>query len=155
MLGKNANFGLSVGFGLATGLFADDLLTAYGALLVGQHAARRQLPEHRGAILFTGACAGVKGYPQSAAFAMGKFELRGLAQSMARELSQQGIHVGHIVIDGAIRAASETSHRDKNDCLDPNAIASAYLHLLASPRSAWSWEIEVRPWVENFCSAAS
>lgn len=125
-------------------------VTAYGAFLVGQQAARRQLPGRQGAILFTGASAGVKGYPQSAAFAMGKFALRGLAQSMARELAPQGIHVGHIVIDGAIRPAGETADGGKDDRLDPDAIALTYLHLLAQPRNAWTWEIEVRPWVEKF-----
>jgi NAD(P)-dependent dehydrogenase (short-subunit alcohol dehydrogenase family) len=125
-------------------------ITAYGAFLVGQQAARRQLPGRHGAILFTGASAGVKGYPQSAAFAMGKFALRGLAQSMARELAPQGIHVGHVVIDGAIRPAGETTDGGEDDRLDPDAIASTYLHLLAQPRNAWTWEIEVRPWVEKF-----
>ena len=125
-------------------------VTAYGAFVVGQQAARRQLPERQGAILFTGASAGVKGYPQSAAFAMGKFALRGLAQSMARELAPQGIHVGHIVIDGAIRPAGQTTDGAKDDRLDPDAIALTYLHLLAQPRNAWTWEIEVRPWVEKF-----
>ena len=125
-------------------------ITAYGAFLVGQQAARRQLPGRHGAILFTGASAGVKGYPQSAAFAMGKFALRGLAQSMARELAPQGIHVGHVVIDGAIRPAGEITDGGEDDRLDPDAIASTYLHLLAQPRNAWTWEIEVRPWVEKF-----
>ncbi|MDQ6628708.1 MAG: SDR family NAD(P)-dependent oxidoreductase [Pseudomonadota bacterium] len=125
-------------------------VTAYGAFLVGQQAARRMLPRRQGAILFTGASAGVKGYPQSAAFAMGKFALRGLAQSMARELAPQGIHVGHIVIDGAIRPAGETADGGNDDRLDPDAIASTYLQLLAQPRNAWTWEIEVRPWVEKF-----
>lgn len=125
-------------------------VTAYGAFLVGQQAARRMLPTRQGAILFTGASAGVKGYPQSAAFAMGKFALRGLAQSMARELAPQGIHVGHVVIDGAIRPPGEAADGGNDDRLDPDAIASTYLQLLAQPRNAWTWEIEVRPWVEKF-----
>jgi len=125
-------------------------VTAYGAFLVAQQAARRMLPRREGAILFTGASAGVKGYPQSAAFAMGKFALRGLAQSMARELAPQGIHVGHVVIDGAIRPRADAADVGKDDRLDPDAIASTYLHLLAQPRNAWTWEIEVRPWVEKF-----
>ena len=125
-------------------------VTAYGAFLVAQQAARRMLPKGKGAILFTGASAGVKGYPQSAAFAMGKFALRGLAQSMARELMPQGIHIGHIVVDGSIRPAGEATDNDKDDRLDPDAIASTYLHLLSQPRNSWSWEIEVRPWVERF-----
>ncbi len=125
-------------------------VTAHGAFLVAQQAARRMLPNRHGAILFTGASAGVKGYPQSAAFAMGKFALRGLAQSMARELAPQGIHVGHIVVDGSIRPAGAAGDDAKDDRLDPDAIASTYLHLLAQPRNAWSWEVEVRPWVERF-----
>ena len=125
-------------------------VTAYGAFLVAQQAARRMVPRRQGAILFTGASAGVKGYAQSAAFAMGKFALRGLAQSMARELTPQGIHVAHIVIDGAIRPPGDAVDGGKDDRLDPDAIALTYLHLLAQPRNAWTWEIEVRPWVEKF-----
>lgn len=125
-------------------------VTAMGAFYVAQQAARHMLPQRRGAILFTGASAGVKGYPQSAAFAMGKFALRGLAQSMARELSLQGIHVGHIVIDGGIRPPAAGAADANDEQLDPDAIASTYLHLLNQPRSAWTWEIEVRPWVERF-----
>jgi NAD(P)-dependent dehydrogenase (short-subunit alcohol dehydrogenase family) len=126
-------------------------ITAYGGFLVGQEAARRMLPHRRGAILFTGASASVKGYAQSAAFAMGKFALRGLAQSMARELAPQGIHVAHFVIDGAIARADRTPPADAPDSmLDPDAIAANYLHVLRQPRSAWTWEIELRPWVERF-----
>jgi NAD(P)-dependent dehydrogenase (short-subunit alcohol dehydrogenase family) len=126
-------------------------VTAYGAFLVAQEAVKRMLPRGHGAILFTGASASVKGYAQSAPFAMGKFALRGLAQSMARELSPQGIHVGHIVIDGGIRSQTRLVPSDKPDSLlDPDAIAQAYLDLLRQPRSAWAWEIELRPWVEKF-----
>jgi NAD(P)-dependent dehydrogenase (short-subunit alcohol dehydrogenase family) len=126
-------------------------VTAYGAFLVAQQAARRMLPKKHGAILLTGASAGVKGYPQSAPFAMGKFALRGLAQSMARELSPQGIHVAHVVIDGGIRSAHRPDPADKPDStLDPDAIAESYMHLIHQPRSAWAWEIELRPWVEKF-----
>ncbi|QDY99349.1 SDR family NAD(P)-dependent oxidoreductase [Nitratireductor mangrovi] len=126
-------------------------VTAYGAFLVAQQAARRMLPEGKGTILFTGASAGVKGYPQSASFAMGKFALRGLAQSMARELHPKGIHVGHVVIDGAIRNPGRTEPADKPDSmLDPDAIAETYMQLIGQDRSAWAWEIELRPWVENF-----
>lgn len=126
-------------------------VTAFGAFLVSQQAARRMLPNRHGAILLTGASAGVKGYPQSAPFAMGKFALRGLAQSMARELSPQGIHVVHMVIDGGVRSASRGSDPQRADAmLDPDAIAASYLHLLHQPRNAWSWELEVRPWVETF-----
>ena len=126
-------------------------VTAYGAFLVAQQAARRMLPKKHGAILLTGASAGVKGYPQSAPFAMGKFALRGLAQSMARELSPQGIHVAHVVVDGGIRSARRSDPADSPDStLDPDAIAGSYMHLIHQPRSAWAWEIELRPWVEKF-----
>ena len=126
-------------------------VTAYGAFLVAQQAARRMLPKKHGAILLTGASAGVKGYPQSAPFAMGKFALRGLAQSMARELSPQGIHVAHVVVDGGIRSAHRPDPADRPDStLDPDAIAESYMHLIHQPRSAWAWEIELRPWVEKF-----
>ena len=122
------------------------LVTAYGAFLMAQHAARRMLPRGTGALLFTGASAGVKGFANSAPFAMGKFALRGLYQSLARELHPQGIHVGHVVIDGAIgRAGDGDATR-----LDPDAIADSYLHLLDQPRSSWAWEIELRPSVERF-----
>jgi NAD(P)-dependent dehydrogenase (short-subunit alcohol dehydrogenase family) len=126
-------------------------VTAFGGFQVAQEAVRRMLPKGAGAILFTGASASVKGYAQSAPFAMGKFALRGLAQSMARELSPQGIHVAHVVVDGGIRSAHRPESADRPDAtLDPDAIAASYLHLLEQPRSAWSWEIEVRPWVEKF-----
>jgi NAD(P)-dependent dehydrogenase (short-subunit alcohol dehydrogenase family) len=126
-------------------------VSAFGGFLVAQEAAKRMLPHKHGAILFTGASASVKGYAQSAPFAMGKFALRGLAQSMARELSPQGIHIAHIVIDGGIRSASRADPPDKPDSmLDPDAIAQTYLDLLQQQRSAWAWEIELRPWVERF-----
>jgi Short-chain dehydrogenases of various substrate specificities len=127
------------------------LISAFAGFLVGQAAARRMLPRGRGAILFTGASASVKGYAQSAPFAMGKFALRGLAQSMARELDPQGIHVAHFVIDGGIRSARRAVPADRPDSLlDPDAIAQSYLHVLQQPRSAWTFEVELRPWVEKF-----
>ena len=126
-------------------------VTAFGAFVVAQHAVRRMLVERHGAILFTGASASVKGYAQSAPFAMGKFALRGLAQSMAREFAPQGIHVAHFVIDGAIGAAAPADSASATDArLDPDAIAAEYLHVLRQPRSAWTWEMELRPWVEKF-----
>ena len=126
-------------------------VTAYGAFLVAQEAVKRMLPRGHGAILFTGASASVKGYAQSAPFAMGKFALRGMAQSMARELSPHGIHVGHVVIDGGIRSQARPIPPDKPDSmLDPDAIAQTYMDLLRQPRSAWAWEVELRPWVEKF-----
>ena len=126
-------------------------VSAFGGFLVAQQAARRMLPKGEGAILFTGASASVKGYAQSVPFAMGKFALRGLAQALARELSPRGIHVAHFVIDGGIRSERRPPSPDKPDALlDPDAIAESYWHVLQQPRSAWSWEIELRPWVENF-----
>src|SRR5580698_11386167 len=126
-------------------------VSAFGGFLVAQQAVKRMLPNHHGAILFTGASASVKGYSQSAPFAMGKFSLRGLAQSMARELSPQGIHVAHFVIDGGIRSAARAEPADRPDSmLDPDAIAASYWSVLQQPRSAWTWELELRPWVEKF-----
>jgi NAD(P)-dependent dehydrogenase (short-subunit alcohol dehydrogenase family) len=126
-------------------------VSAFGGFLVAQQAVRRMLPKRHGAILFTGASASVKGYAQSAPFAMGKFALRGLAQSMARELAPQGIHVAHVVIDGGIKSARRAEGPDAPaSMLDPDAIAQSYLHLVHQPRSSWSWEIELRPWVEKF-----
>jgi len=125
--------------------------TAFGGFLVTQQAARHMLPRGRGAILFTGATASIKGFAQSAAFAMGKFALRGLAQSAARELGPKGIHVAHFIIDGAVRSAQRPEPVDKPDgMLDPDAIAQAYIDVLRQPRSAWSQEVELRPWLEHF-----
>lgn len=129
-------------------------VSAFGGFLVAQAAARRMLPKGQGAVLFTGASASVKGYANSSAFAMGKFALRGLAQSMARELAPKGIHVAHFVIDGGIRSGRRLERQDAVDSpdsmLDPDAIARSYLHVLEQDRSAWTWEIELRPWVERF-----
>jgi NAD(P)-dependent dehydrogenase (short-subunit alcohol dehydrogenase family) len=130
-------------------------VSAFGGFLVAQQAVKRMLPKGQGpghgAVIFTGASASVKGYAQSAPFAMGKFALRGLAQSIARELQPQGIHVAHVVIDGGIRSEGRPNPPDKPDSmLDPDAIAQSYLHLLQQPRSAWAWEIELRPWLERF-----
>lgn len=130
------------------------MVSGFGGFLVAQQAAKRMLPHAHGAILFTGASASVKGYAQSSPFAMGKFALRGLAQSLARELSPRGIHVAHFVIDGGIRSAARperTEPADRPDSmLDPDAIALSYWNVLQQPRSAWSWEMELRPWVEKF-----
>jgi NAD(P)-dependent dehydrogenase (short-subunit alcohol dehydrogenase family) len=126
-------------------------VSAFGGFLVAQQAATRMLPNKHGAILFTGASASVKGYAQSVPFAMGKFALRGLAQSMARELSPQGIHVAHVVIDGGIKSDRRAEPADKpQSLLDPADIAASYMHVIKQPRSAWTQEFEVRPWVEKF-----
>ena len=122
------------------------MITCYGGFLVGQAAARMMLGRGRGTILFTGASASVKGYARSAPFAMGKFGLRGLVQSMARELAPRNVHVAHFVIDGGIGRGSG----EADDRLDPDAIAETYLQVHCQHRSAWTWEVELRPWVETF-----
>ncbi|HEX3497770.1 MAG TPA: SDR family NAD(P)-dependent oxidoreductase [Stellaceae bacterium] len=125
------------------------MVTCYGGFLVGQAAAKAMLARGSGSILFTGASASVKGYVNSAPFAMGKFGLRGLAQSMARELAPKNIHVAHFVIDGGIEQAGAGS-RGPDALLKPDAIARNYLDIHRQHRSAWTWEMELRPWVENF-----
>ncbi|MEH2482253.1 NAD(P)-dependent dehydrogenase (short-subunit alcohol dehydrogenase family) [Nitrobacteraceae bacterium AZCC 2146] len=126
-------------------------VSAFGGFLVAQQALKRMLPNKRGAILFTGASASIKGFAQSAPFAMGKFALRGMAQSLAREFAPQGIHVAHFVIDGGIRSSVRAEPADRPDSmLDPDAIAVNYWNVLQQPRSAWSSELEIRPWVEKF-----
>ena len=123
-------------------------ISAYAGFLVARRAAMAMRERGSGSIQFTGASASVKGYPNSACFAMGKFALRGLAQSMARELAPQGVHVAHFVIDGGI--ASDARVPDHGEWLDPDAIAETCLHVHRQHRSAWTWEVELRPWVENF-----
>lgn len=128
-------------------------VSTFAGFLVGQEAARRMVAAGGGAIFFTGASASVKGYAQSAPFAMGKFALRGLAQSMARELGPKNIHVAHFVIDGGVRNAERGRPGDAaspDSLLDPDAIAQTYMATLKQPRSAWSLEVELRPWVERF-----
>ena len=126
-------------------------VTAFGAFLTVQQASRRMLPAGRGAILLTGATAGLKGFAGSAAFAMGKFALRGLAQSAARELGPKGIHVAHIVVDGGVRSGTRPDPADRPDStLTPDGVAEAYLALLRQPRDAWTFELDLRPWVETF-----
>lgn len=123
-------------------------VSAYAGFLVARRAAMAMRERGSGSIQFTGASASVKGYPESACFAMGKFALRGLAQSMARELAPTGVHVAHFVIDGGIE--SDVRVPDHDEWLDPDAIAQTYLHVHRQHRSAWTWEVEVRPWVEHF-----
>jgi NAD(P)-dependent dehydrogenase (short-subunit alcohol dehydrogenase family) len=126
-------------------------ISAFGGFLVIQQAARRMIPRGNGAILLTGASASIKGYPHSAAFAMGKFALRGLAQSTARELSPKGIHVAHFIIDGGVRGPRHPDVADRPDgTLHPDAIAQTYIEVLRQPRSAWSHEVDMRPWIEPF-----
>jgi NAD(P)-dependent dehydrogenase (short-subunit alcohol dehydrogenase family) len=127
------------------------MVSAFGGFLVAQQAVKRMLPKQSGCIVFTGASASVKGYAQSAPFAMGKFALRGLAQSMARELHPQGIHVAHVIVDGGIKSERRQEPADKPaSMLDPSDIAAAYLDVIRQRKSAWTHEVEVRPWVEKF-----
>jgi NAD(P)-dependent dehydrogenase (short-subunit alcohol dehydrogenase family) len=131
-------------------------VTAIGAFLMGKHAARRMLTAGpvagcRGTILFTGASAGVKGFPESASFAMGKFAQRGLAESMARELHPKGIHVAWVNIDGAILTPGRTDPEDRPGALlRPEEIARTYRYLIEQERSAWTNEVALRPWLEHF-----
>ncbi len=126
-------------------------VNALGAFLAARQCARRMKKFGGGTMLFTGASAGIKGYANSSAFAMGKFALRGLCQSLARELAPQNIHVAHFVIDGLIYQPDRGEPYDEaRKCLDPQAIAESYLQIAAQDRSAWTWEIELRPWLENF-----
>ena len=129
------------------------MITSYGGFLVGQAAAKRMIKAGNGTILFTGASASVKGYANSAAFAMGKLGLTGLVQSMARELQPQNIHVAQVVIDGGIcdpARPERLTSRGPDGCLDPDAIAQTYLHLHRQHRSTWASHIELRPWSEKF-----
>jgi len=121
-------------------------VTCYGAFLVAQEATKRMLKRKSGSIFFTGATAGVKGFANSAVFAMGKFGLRGLAQSLARELHPQNIHIGHFIIDGGIGYTSSSEY----EMINPDAIAKTYLNFHYQEKSAWSYEIELRTWKEKF-----
>ncbi len=129
------------------------MVTAYGGFLVAQAAVKRMLPLGRGSVFFTGASASIKGYAESAPFAMGKFALRGLAQSLAREMGPKGLHVAHFVIDGGILKAgadARSAGRGEDGMLSPDAIAKTYLEVHRQQRSAWSFEIDLRPWSEKF-----
>ena len=128
-------------------------ISCFGGFLVAQQAAKQMIKRGSGSILLTGASASVKGYPNSSSFAMGKFGLRGLAQSLARELQPQNIHVAHFVIDGGILQGADDARgaqRGDDGMLLPDEIAKSYLQVHRQHRSAWSWEIELRPWVEKF-----
>jgi len=130
--------------------------TAYGAFLVAQQAAIDMKRIGGGALFFTGATASVKGFPNFASFAMGKFALRGLAQSLARELGPENIHVAHFIIDGGIASpgrdlnTEDTASNAKDAQLEPDSIAQTYMAVLNQHRSAWTHEIDLRPWVESF-----
>ncbi len=128
------------------------LTGAFGGFLVAQAAARRMRAQGSGSLFFTGATASVKAGANSVPFSMEKFALRGLAQALARELAPQNIHVAHFVIDGGISSSwsqpGEGGPADK--WLDPDAIADTYLAIHRQHRSAWTWEVELRPWVERF-----
>ena len=123
-------------------------VTAFGAFLVAQAAAKRMIAAGQGSLCFTGASASTKGYPESSPFAMGKFAVRGLAQSLARELGPKGIHVAHFVIDGSISKTAAATGEDRQ--LSPEAIARTYLEIHGQHRSAWTFEVDLRPWVERF-----
>ena len=121
-------------------------ITSYGGFLVAQQAAKRMLKNKRGSIFFTGATASIKGFPKSTVFAMGKFGLRGLAQSLARELHPQNIHIGHFIIDGGIGQENYGSYKT----IHPDEIAKVYLQFHNQDKSAWSWETQLRTSVEKF-----
>ena len=121
-------------------------ITSYGGFLVSQQSAKRMLKKKRGSIFLTGATASIKGFPNSSVFAMGKFGLRGLAQSLARELHPQNIHIGHFIIDGGIGRENYGSYKT----IHPDEIAKVYLQFHNQDTSAWSWETQIRTSVEKF-----
>ena len=121
-------------------------VTCFGAFLVAQEASKRMLKRKSGSIFFTGASASIKGFANSSVFAMGKFGLRGLAQSLARELHPKNIHIGHFIIDGGIGRQSIGNY----EMINPDSIAKTYLQFHNQDKSAWSWEIELRTWIEKF-----
>jgi NAD(P)-dependent dehydrogenase (short-subunit alcohol dehydrogenase family) len=126
-------------------------VTAFGAFLAVHHAAKRMVPRGHGAILLTGASASLKGFPQSSPFAMGKFALRGLAQSAARELGPKGVHVAHFIIDGGVSREDVADGDGRKDSrLHPDSIAETYFSTMMQPRDAWSHEVDLRPWIERF-----
>jgi len=132
-------------------------MACFAGFLAGREAARAMVPRGRGAILFTGATASVRGRDGFAAFAAAKHGLRAVAQSMARELGPQGIHVAHVVIDGAVDGVFIRSNRDNVDdlladdaILKPEDIAASFVALTKQPRSAWTHELDLRPWRESW-----
>jgi len=132
-------------------------MACFSGFLAGREAARRMTPRGRGTIIFTGATASVRGGKGFAAFASAKHGLRALSQSMARELGPQGVHVAHTIIDGAIDTAwiaenfpARYALKDQDGILNPDHIADAYWMLHAQPRDAWTYELDLRPWMETF-----
>lgn len=132
-------------------------MACFGGFLAGREAARVMAPRGRGTLIFTGATASLRGREGFAAFAAAKAGLRALAQSLARELGPQGVHVAHVVIDGAVDGTFIRSIRGEVDdllardsILKPADIAAAYLHLHRQPRSAWTHEMDLRPWSETW-----
>lgn len=132
-------------------------MAAFAGFLAGREAARVMTPRGQGTIIFTGATASMRGSAGFSAFAGAKFALRALAQSMARELGPKGIHVAHTIIDGAIDTSwiaenfpERYALKERDGILDPNHIADAYWMLHCQPRDAWTHELDLRPWIENF-----
>ena len=121
-------------------------VNSYGAFLVAHESVKRMLKIGKGNIFFTGSSASVKGFAKSASFAMGKFGLRGLAQSLARELHPHNIHIGHFVIDGGIGKEPVGNYQ----MIHPDEIAKQYLNFYLQDKKAWSWEIEIRTNTEKF-----
>jgi NAD(P)-dependent dehydrogenase (short-subunit alcohol dehydrogenase family) len=132
-------------------------MACFGGFLMGREVARRMVPRRRGTILYTGATASVRGRENFAAFAGAKHALRALAQSMAKELGPKGIHVAHVIIDGAIdtdfiRTSFPEAYalKDQHGILDPAHIADQFWMLHTQPRDAWTFELDLRPWTERW-----
>ncbi|OYQ33052.1 short-chain dehydrogenase [Sandarakinorhabdus cyanobacteriorum] len=132
-------------------------MCALAGFITGREAARRMVPRGRGTIIFTGATASLRGSAGFAGFSGGKFALRSLAQAMARELGPKGIHVAHSIIDGAIDTDFIASNfperyalKGEDGILNPEAIAAEYVRLHHQPRSAWTHELDLRPWMEKW-----
>lgn len=132
-------------------------MACFSAFLVGREVARRMVSRGRGTIIFTGATAGMRGAANFAAFAGAKHALRALAQSMARELGPRGVHVAHVVVDGAIDTdfirenfPERYALRSEDGILNPAHIADNYWHLHTQPRDAWTHELDLRPWIERW-----
>lgn len=132
-------------------------MACFSGFLTGREVAKRMVKRQRGTILFTGATAGLRGASGFAAFAGAKHGIRALAQSMARELGPMGLHVGHVVVDGAIDTEfirenfpQKYAQKDQDGILDPEHIADSYWYLHSQPRDAWTFELDLRPWIERW-----